>query len=208
MASPPPASADHRPGDSPARATSMRSSPRLPRGMDLGPWPEPRGRRKGEGMASSRRVPGGSPTGRPLRPAAVEDAGPSLHNPVPVHPGAVRAEPFVLLATKLTPPRVRDEIVTRGRLLDRLDSGADARLTLIACPAGFGKTSLLASWYAARAGGSPMGWLTLDKATTTRSCCGPTCSTLFAGSARASRNQCPGQRSARRWSSRCSCRAW
>ncbi|MFI5099654.1 MAG: helix-turn-helix transcriptional regulator, partial [Actinomycetes bacterium] len=69
----------------------------------------------------------------------------------------------VLLTTKLTPPQVRDQMVPRERLLELLDSGAGGRLTVVACPAGFGKTSLLASWHAAVADRTPVGWLTLDK---------------------------------------------
>ena len=79
-------------------------------------------------------------------------------------PAVSGGAPPVLVTTKLTPPQIRDhQMVLRAGLLERLDSGADAGLTLLACPAGFGKTSLLASWYAAQAGRIPMGWLTLDK---------------------------------------------
>jgi len=69
----------------------------------------------------------------------------------------------VLLSTKLTAPQVRDQLVVRGRLLERLDSWGGERLSLVACPAGFGKTSLLASWCAAASERTPIGWLTLDK---------------------------------------------
>jgi LuxR family maltose regulon positive regulatory protein len=51
-----------------------------------------------------------------------------------------------LIATKLFVPKVRSQVVTRARLLERLRRGADARLTLVSAPAGFGKTTLLAQW--------------------------------------------------------------
>ena len=33
----------------------------------------------------------------------------------------------------------------------------------MACPAGFGKTTLLAAWHEAEAARKPVGWLTLDE---------------------------------------------
>ncbi|MDQ0689287.1 LuxR C-terminal-related transcriptional regulator [Arthrobacter sp. W4I7] len=51
-----------------------------------------------------------------------------------------------LIATKLFVPKVRSQVVTRARLLERLRRGADVRLTLVSAPAGFGKTTLLAQW--------------------------------------------------------------
>ena len=49
-----------------------------------------------------------------------------------------------LLATKLHRPAPRTTAVTRPRLLSRLLAGLQGRLTLIAAPAGFGKSTLLA----------------------------------------------------------------
>jgi LuxR family maltose regulon positive regulatory protein len=51
-----------------------------------------------------------------------------------------------LLATKLYVPPVRPEMVSRPRLIQRLNSGLHRKLTLISAPAGFGKTTLLAEW--------------------------------------------------------------
>ena len=56
-----------------------------------------------------------------------------------------------LVGTKLRPPAVRDQSIPRQRLLEDLRSGSDRRLTLVACPAGFGKTTLLSAWYEAEA---------------------------------------------------------
>jgi LuxR family maltose regulon positive regulatory protein len=53
-----------------------------------------------------------------------------------------------LLLTKLAPPPARPDCVRRQRLFERLDAGIASRLMLVATPAGFGKTTLLSSWYA------------------------------------------------------------
>ncbi|MEZ4833031.1 MAG: hypothetical protein R2873_13765 [Caldilineaceae bacterium] len=68
-----------------------------------------------------------------------------------------------MLQTKLyAPRRHRADWVTRPRLLDRLDASDTARLTLIAAPAGFGKTTLVSDWLARR--GRDAAWLSLDSA--------------------------------------------
>ena len=51
-----------------------------------------------------------------------------------------------ILSTKLHIPRPRPSLVPRSRLTARLDAALDRRLTLIAAPAGFGKTTLLSEW--------------------------------------------------------------
>ena len=38
------------------------------------------------------------------------------------------------------------QVVERARLFERLSGGRGRRLTLVACPAGFGKSMLLAAW--------------------------------------------------------------
>src|ERR671929_2449327 len=70
-----------------------------------------------------------------------------------------------VLATKLHPPRPRRRLVERTRLTDRLRAdGAEApRLVLVAAPAGFGKTTLLAQWLAAgETSRRRVAWLALD----------------------------------------------
>ncbi len=69
----------------------------------------------------------------------------------------------VLIATKLRPPAVRDQVVPRERLLEPLRTGSGLRLSLVACPAGYGKTTLLAAWWEAEAARKPVAWLTLDE---------------------------------------------
>ena len=51
-----------------------------------------------------------------------------------------------LMATKLYVPKLRRGLVARPRLLERMGNGAEARLTLVSAPAGFGKTTVLAAW--------------------------------------------------------------
>ena len=78
-----------------------------------------------------------------------------------------------LLETKLHVPRRRQGLVARPRLIDLLSRGAEAALTLVSAPAGFGKTSLLADWLAtAGADGRAAAWLSLDQRDTIRRCSG------------------------------------
>ena len=65
-----------------------------------------------------------------------------------------------LLTTKLTIPPVRSGLVARPRLLRKLQAGIARPLTLLAAPAGFGKTVLLSSY--AQQSGIPVGWVSLD----------------------------------------------
>ena len=66
-----------------------------------------------------------------------------------------------LLATKLYIPPPPPRTVPRPRLIERLNEGLQRKLTLIAAPAGFGKTSLLSEWLVAC--GRPAAWLALDQ---------------------------------------------
>ena len=71
-----------------------------------------------------------------------------------------------VLGTKLHLPSPRRRLVRRARITDRLREGGGEgpRLVLVAAPAGFGKTTLLAQWLAAAAGTSQcrVAWLALD----------------------------------------------
>ncbi|MFL5807008.1 MAG: LuxR C-terminal-related transcriptional regulator [Roseiflexaceae bacterium] len=53
-----------------------------------------------------------------------------------------------LLATKLYAPAIRPGLVHRPRLTKRLNECLRSKLTLIAAPAGFGKTTLVSEWLA------------------------------------------------------------
>ena len=69
-----------------------------------------------------------------------------------------------VLGTKLRVPSPRRRLVQRARLTDHLgiDGGEGVRLVLVAAPAGFGKTTLLAQWLAAARSKSRVAWLALD----------------------------------------------
>lgn len=64
---------------------------------------------------------------------------PQLQSPAP---------DLALLTSKLTVPPPRPKLLPRPRLFERLQAGLNGPLTLIAAPAGYGKTTLLASWLA------------------------------------------------------------
>jgi LuxR family transcriptional regulator, maltose regulon positive regulatory protein len=66
-----------------------------------------------------------------------------------------------LLATKLSIPPIRPNVITRSRLVERLNAGLYRKLTLISAPAGFGKTTLVSNWLAGCS--CPVAWLSLDK---------------------------------------------
>jgi LuxR family maltose regulon positive regulatory protein len=66
-----------------------------------------------------------------------------------------------ILVTKLYIPRSRSQIVPRPRLIERLNDGLERKLTLIAAPAGFGKTTLVSDWLIAC--DRPAAWLSLDE---------------------------------------------
>ncbi len=66
-----------------------------------------------------------------------------------------------ILNTKLFIPRPRINLVSRPRLINRLNAGLEKKLTLIAAPAGFGKTTLLSEWIPKSP--RPVTWLFLDE---------------------------------------------
>src|SRR4051812_17575860 len=65
-----------------------------------------------------------------------------------------------LLATKLYTPPPRPNVVLRPRLVERLNAGLHRKLTLVAAPAGFGKTTLISAWVALC--DRQVAWLSLD----------------------------------------------
>ncbi len=65
-----------------------------------------------------------------------------------------------LLQTKLYTPPTRPDIVSRPRLIERLNASLSRKLSLISAPAGFGKTTLLSEW--ADVCARPVAWLSLD----------------------------------------------
>ena len=79
-------------------------------------------------------------------------------------PGALAGVPHdPLVTTKLALPPARPALVPRPRLMDRLEAGLQRKLTLIAAPAGYGKTTLVSAWHATAPGSAwPLAWLSLD----------------------------------------------
>jgi len=66
-----------------------------------------------------------------------------------------------ILHTKLMPPRLQPSAIHREDLLKRLDNSLDKKLTVVAAPTGFGKTTLVSMWMASRDFASA--WVTLDE---------------------------------------------
>ena len=76
----------------------------------------------------------------------------------------------ILLRTKLHRPRLTKDLVTRRRLVERLNHDVDRPLILVCAPAGFGKTTLVGNWLEQMAVGQgekaisfPSAWLSLDE---------------------------------------------
>ena len=79
---------------------------------------------------------------------------------------------YPLLDTKLYLPHPPDDLVARPHLVARLDAGLRYPLTLVCAPAGYGKSTLVASWLRARMAGAAPGdppplqvaWYSIDSA--------------------------------------------
>ena len=75
---------------------------------------------------------------------------------------------MAFLTTKHYIPPVRPDLVSRPRLVGKLNAGMVGKLTLVSAPAGYGKTTLLSEWvYQGNGGGNPtlpVAWLSLDDA--------------------------------------------
>lgn len=65
-----------------------------------------------------------------------------------------------IVEAKLTPPRARPEHLRRHGLNQLLEELTCRKLTVVAAPTGFGKTTALASW--ANASRAPVAWVSLD----------------------------------------------
>jgi LuxR family maltose regulon positive regulatory protein len=71
------------------------------------------------------------------------------------------SQPNPPLTTKLYIPPTRPDVVSRPRLIERLNQGLDCKLTLVSAPAGFGKTTLVGEWLSGLE--RPSAWLSLDE---------------------------------------------
>ncbi|MGW4461671.1 LuxR C-terminal-related transcriptional regulator [Micromonospora sp. NPDC004704] len=67
-----------------------------------------------------------------------------------------------LLASKLAVASLPGAVVARPRLFALLESGAAGPVTLVSAPAGWGKTTLLGSWYRAPDNNGHRAWLSLE----------------------------------------------
>ncbi len=65
------------------------------------------------------------------------------------------------LRSKLEIPFSRTKLVTRPRLIERLNAGMAHRLVLVSAPAGYGKTTLLGEW--AKRSKKQVAWISLDQ---------------------------------------------
>ena len=85
---------------------------------------------------------------------------PAAREPSDLEPSGDGAALWPLAEAKLAAPRQRAGLVDRPRILRALEAGADAALTLVAAPPGFGKSTAVRTWCAARS--AAHAWVTLD----------------------------------------------
>ncbi|MBT7952296.1 MAG: hypothetical protein HN764_11770 [Gammaproteobacteria bacterium] len=69
-----------------------------------------------------------------------------------------------VIKTKLHPPAYRSQLVVRNRLIERLVNDSKVKLTLVAAPAGFGKSTLLGQWFEKLVSDELCCWYSLDQA--------------------------------------------
>jgi LuxR family transcriptional regulator, maltose regulon positive regulatory protein len=67
-----------------------------------------------------------------------------------------------ILEAKLRPPPARSEWMVRRRLLEELAGGGQRSVTLIAAPAGYGKTTVVTQWLASMWAPAKLAWISLD----------------------------------------------
>jgi LuxR family maltose regulon positive regulatory protein len=68
---------------------------------------------------------------------------------------------FPVMLTKLKPPHLNDDLVTRLNLIDRLDTRINRIMALVSAPSRFGKPTLVADWL--RSVNQPTSWYPLDQ---------------------------------------------
>src|SRR5512143_333880 len=69
--------------------------------------------------------------------------------------------PGPLLSIKLNIPPLHATLVSRSRLIDKLNAGLGYKLILVSAPAGYGKTTLLSNWIGCC--NKPAAWISLDE---------------------------------------------
>ena len=68
-----------------------------------------------------------------------------------------------LLQTKLFRPPLRSSLISRQRIINKLDAGIDGKLTLVSAPPGFGKSTLVSEWLSQAPVGYGVAWLSLEE---------------------------------------------
>jgi len=76
--------------------------------------------------------------------------------------GPPRRAPFTVMESRLGPPRLREGLIERPHLVDRLRSLPPAGVALVLAPAGYGKTGFLAELHR-QPGREPLAWLSIDE---------------------------------------------
>jgi LuxR family maltose regulon positive regulatory protein len=109
-------------------------------------------------QAAARRLAGkyahvGSTTLSTARPAVFTLTAPE--------PAATSGSLNSLMHTKLFRPRSGSDLITRSRLVERLNAALEGEIILVCAPAGFGKSTLLAQWV--QTIDRPNAWLSLDE---------------------------------------------
>ena len=114
-----------------------------------------------------RTVPEGNSNKKPNTPAAfpfLTQCSTLAYNSSMVDSSGQTGATNLLLETKLYVPRWRPSLVRRAWLMERLDRGAERKLTLVSAPAGFGKTTVLVEWLATAPPGKWLAaWVSLDQ---------------------------------------------
>ena len=107
-------------------------------------------------QAAARRLAGKhAPTGSTSRFTARHDAS------TLTQPAATTSSLHSLIRTKLYRPRSGSDVITRTRLIERLNAGLGCEIILVCAPAGFGKTTLVTQWV--QTIDRPAAWLSLDE---------------------------------------------
>ncbi len=97
-------------------------------------------------QAAARAFAGEHGSGEPTDVSSTQTAASRLHMHTSPRMALTGDHPMALMQTKLYRPRKRSDLISRARLLERLNAGLSGNVTLVSAPAGFGKTTLIAQW--------------------------------------------------------------
>jgi ATP/maltotriose-dependent transcriptional regulator MalT len=111
-------------------------------------------------QAAARAFAGEQGSGESIGATSTETGASRLHMHTSPRMALTGDHPMALMQTKLYLPRKRSDLISRARLIERLQAGLSGNITLISGPAGFGKTTLIAQWIQSIE--RPTAWLSLD----------------------------------------------